>query len=457
MRISLLILFLFPLVKVCAQYWEEVSFPSHWPYQIRSMYADEESGRLWIGGWINSSYYNNESLHMCYWDGSEMTCLDDEFGNLILAITKFQGSIYVGGFLTSVNGEPCGLARFDGEGFVPVISENVGIWGLDVVDDYLVVSGSFTEIEGIPFNRIARFDGTTWSEMPGSFAPSSIMSANGVARFNDAYVVFGNFYNYVDGQEYRLISQYINGAWQPMGNALQGMAAPFSLEVFQGSLFLGGDFSVLAGNAGNMIQRWDGNSWHAVGGHLTDELNSFSYTASVRDFQIYHDKLYICGVFNFAGGMPAEGFVAWDGERYCSLPGIAQGATCMAVFQDELYCAASRIIENGDTIQYLGRYTGGDYLVDCATVGVAEQGDAHSEGVTLFPNPLDERLSIRWPVDFAAEELMITDIAGRVVLRESIPPQSQSFHMNVAMLAPGTYVVHLRNRGAWEKAGRVVK
>ncbi|MFN9393240.1 MAG: T9SS type A sorting domain-containing protein, partial [Flavobacteriales bacterium] len=144
-------------------------------------------------------------------------------------------------------------------------------------------------------------------------------------------------------------------------------------------------------------------------------------------------------------------------ERYCSLPGIAQGATCMAVFQDELYCAASRIIENGDTIQYLGRYTGGDYLVDCATVGVAEQGDAHSEGVTLFPNPLDERLSIRWPVDFAAEELMITDIAGRVVLRESIPPQSQSFHMNVAMLAPGTYVVHLRNRGAWQKAGRVVK
>ena len=456
MRISLLILFLFPLVKVCAQYWEEVSFPSHWPYQIRSMYADEESGRLWIGGWINSSYYNNESLHMCYWDGSEMTCLDDEFGSVILAITKFQGNIYVGGMSHTLNDMPCRLARFDGEGFVPVANCNGTIWGLDVVDDYLVVSGSFTEIEGIPFNRIARFDGTTWSEMPGSFAPSSIMSANGVARFNDAYVVFGNFYNYVDGQEYRLISQYINGAWQPMGNALQGIA-PFDLEVFQGSLYLGGDFSVLAGNAGNMIQRWDGNSWHAVGGHLTDEFNSFSYTASVTDFQIYHDKLYMCGRFDFAGGMPAEGFVAWDGERYCSLPGIAQGATCMAVFQDELYCAASRIIENGDTIQYLGRYTGGDYLVDCTTVDVAEQGDAHSEGVTLFPNPLDEHLSIRWPVDFAVEELMITDIAGRVVLHESIPPQSQSFHMNVAMLAPGTYVVHLRNRGAWQKAGRVVK
>jgi hypothetical protein len=421
------------------------------------MYADEETGRLWIGGWINSSYYQNESLHMCYWDGSEMTCLDDEFGSLILAITKFQGSIYVGGMSHTLNDVPCRIARFDGEGFVPVANCNGTIWGLDVVDDYLVVSGSFTEIEGIPFNRIARFDGTTWSEMPGSFAPSSIMSTNGVKQFNDAYVAFGNFYNYEEGLEYRLISQYTDGTWQSMGNAIQGWAAPFSLEVFQGSLYLGGDFSAFSGNAGNMIQRWDGDTWYSVGGHLTDELNSFNYSAPVRDFQIYHDKLYMCGGFDFAGGMPAEGFVAWDGEKYCSLPGIAQGATCMAVFQDELYCAATRIIENGDTIQYLGRYTGGDYLVDCTAVSVDEEPDESSEVCALFPNPMEEFLTIRWPAKWRAQEIEITDVTGRKVIQQQVPLNAGQMTLHTDFAAPGTYTVSIRSYDQWHYAGRVVK
>ncbi|MFN9801195.1 MAG: hypothetical protein ACK54P_14350, partial [Bacteroidota bacterium] len=160
-RLLVLLVILQSILSNAQNYWEEIPF-TLWPNQIRSLYADEESGRLWIGGWINSSYYQNESLHMCYWDGSEMTCLDDEFGSVILAITKFQGNIYVGGMSHTLNDMPCRLARFDGEGFVPVANCNGTIWGLDVVDDYLVVSGSFTEIEGIPFNRIARFDGTTW-------------------------------------------------------------------------------------------------------------------------------------------------------------------------------------------------------------------------------------------------------------------------------------------------------
>jgi hypothetical protein len=421
------------------------------------MYADEETGRLWIGGWINSSYYQNESLHMCYWDGSEMTCLDDEFGSLILAITKFQGSIYVGGMSHTLNDVPCRIARFDGEGFVPVANCNGTIWGLDVVDDYLVVSGSFTEIEGIPFNRIARFDGTTWSEMPDFFEPSQYVDVlSGAGRFNDEIIAFGNF-QFGENYEYSEIAQYKQGMWQNMGPGILGMNYTQDIEVFQGNLYVGGDFSLFAGNAGNMIQRWDGNTWHPVGGHLTDAFNSFNYSAPVRDFQIYHDKLYMCGGFDFAGGMPAEGFVAWDGEKYCSLPGIAQGATCMAVFQDELYCAATRIIENGDTIQYLGRYTGGDYLVDCTAVSVDEEPDESSEVCALFPNPMEEFLTIRWPAKWRAQEIEITDVTGRKVIQQQVPLNAGQMTLHTDFAAPGTYTVSIRSYDQWHYAGRVVK
>jgi hypothetical protein len=103
-------------------------------------------------------------------------------------------------------------------------------WDLTVWDDgsgpALFAGGSFTTVQGLPVSRIARFDGKTWSALPGTFA-----SPSGLSSFT--YPVVRSLCPYDD------------------------VSGP--------NLYVGGDFTGIAGLASPNLVRWDGTSWSAVG------------------------------------------------------------------------------------------------------------------------------------------------------------------------------------------------
>ncbi len=86
-----------------------------------------------------------------------------------------------------------------------------------------------------------------------------------------------------------------------------------------------------------------------------------------------------------------------------------------------------------------------------SSLGIA--GNGTSEGMTVFPNPASQKITITWNGQTdAATSFSITSITGTVVARsQSLSGKSGSIEMQVGSLAPGLYFVH----GTGSTAGKI--
>jgi hypothetical protein len=112
-----------------------------------------------------------------------------------------------------------------------------------------------------------------------------------------------------------------NPSWVPTfsgGNGPNGLV--YSLEVFDDgsgpALFVGGNFSEVAGVSANNIAKWDGEKWSS----LSSGLNSV-----VRALEVHDDgtgageKLYATGLFTQSGDNGMSHIASWDGAEWSAL------------------------------------------------------------------------------------------------------------------------------------------
>ena len=92
-----------------------------------------------------------------------------------------------------------------------------------------------------------------------------------------------------------------------VGNTSSGADEVYSLAVDNGSLFIGGDFSIVGNAAANNVAKWDGTSWNSLGSG-TD--------GTVLVLAVVGTDLYAGGVFLKAGGIPASYLAKWDGTSW---------------------------------------------------------------------------------------------------------------------------------------------
>ena len=96
----------------------------------------------------------------------------DSFG-FAYALEVFNGELYVGGQFTTAGGiaDTC-LAKWNGTnwvavntGFTDFISENPSISSLKAINNSLFLGGYFDTIGNMPVNFVAKYDGTTFSDL----------------------------------------------------------------------------------------------------------------------------------------------------------------------------------------------------------------------------------------------------------------------------------------------------
>lgn len=109
-----------------------------------------------------------------------------------------------------------------------------------------------------------------------------------------------------------------------------------ALTVFNGNLIASGVFNSAGGNPANNIASWDGSSWHALG----SGLETHAGFVSVNALAVYNGELYAAGSFHTAGGVPAENIARWDGTAWHAvgkgIPGSA-GVNTLASYKGMLY------------------------------------------------------------------------------------------------------------------------
>jgi hypothetical protein len=142
--------------------------------------------------------------------------------------------------------------------------------------------------------------------------------------------------------------------WDTMKSGLNDVAK--AMTVFNGELYVGGDFNVAGGKVVRKIARWDGEEWNTVGSGI--HTNIYYLNA----LQVYKGELYAGGRFREIDGVTGIDQIArWDGTTWKKMPGATGSlpeVTCMAVYKGELY-VGGRFTMAGTTEAYnIARWDG---------------------------------------------------------------------------------------------------
>ncbi|MFG0284941.1 MAG: GC-type dockerin domain-anchored protein, partial [Phycisphaerales bacterium JB039] len=254
----------------------------------------------------------------------------DGFDMPVFALASYDDgggpAIYAGGdFLKSGDGDVTGVGKWNGSAWEPVGGgvpggEHQGVRDLAVHDDgagpALYATGFFTQAGGVFVNRVARWDGSTWSPLGRGldnvgFALTSHDDGAGPKLYVGGEFVRAGGLAGVDANH---IACWDGAAWSALGGGANDRV--FSLGSFQDAggrhLLAGGEFTVIGGKALTGAARWDGSAWHDLGGGLvTGPFKSGA--AAFQPLEIDGKAMVaVGGSFDQAGTVAANSIALWS-------------------------------------------------------------------------------------------------------------------------------------------------
>jgi trimeric autotransporter adhesin len=292
------------------------------------------------------------------WDGESWSALGSGMGCCyVYALTAFDDgsgsgpALYAGGIFTTAGGVTVNrIAKWDGESWSALGSGMNGyVYALTVFDDgsgsgpALYAGGTFTTAGGVSASRVARWDGESWSALGSGTggAPNTVIA---LTVFDDGSgagpaLYAGGRFTTAGGVSANYIARWDGESWSALGSGMGGVDSPSvtALTVFDDgsgpALYAGGWFSVAGRVEANNIARWDGESWAALGSGI-----SCCYVYALTEFDDgsgVGPALYAGGDFITAGGVAVYRIARWDGESWSPLGiGMEHQVHDLTVFDD---------------------------------------------------------------------------------------------------------------------------
>lgn len=225
---------------------------------------------------------------------------------IIRTLLAFNGELIIGGVFTSINGVPANrIARFDGRRFAPIGSGfRAGFVGaLCAYNGALYAAGSFGSPQmpaGDP-SRVAFWNGSSW-QSAGTGLGSTVEA---LTVYNGKLIAGGWFSLSGSGGSAR-VAQFDGVSWTPLSPTFnKNISTIFTLSATSAGLVAGGYFHNTEGFVGAMF--FNGTDWVAMDGGVS----SASGTASVWNSTTFRDQFVLLGDFDFSGSVPAYGMAVW--------------------------------------------------------------------------------------------------------------------------------------------------
>jgi len=309
------------------------------------VYDDGTGPGLYVGGDFISAG-GVTANRVARWDGAAWSNLSGPSGNgankEVNALTVFDDgtgpALHVGGDFETAGGVSANrVARWDGTSWTALNEPSGGgiggiILALSTHDDgtgpALYAGGNFATAGGVIANRVARWNGSDWSPLSGPAGNGMDNNVNAFAVFDDgtgpALFVGGGF-NTAGGVTVNKIARW-DGYWSalygPSGNGMNGWVN--ALAVFDdgsgAALYAGGWFTTAGGVTVDRIARWDGTGWSALTGP-----SGTGVSGEVNALAVFDDGsgpgLYVGGDFWDAGGVSVNKIARWDGSEWSALTG----------------------------------------------------------------------------------------------------------------------------------------
>ena len=312
----------------------------------------DQSGKLFVTGQFETA--GGKPIHLvAMWDGSSWTDLaigksssglEGEAPTIFDLSVSRSGELYAGASFTTIDGVAANnIARWNGSSWNALstkdgngVNESVSAISVNK-DGQVFVGGNFTKAGGLPANHIARWDGSswfTWGEV-NEYGMNNIISALAVDPNGILYA--GGYFTSAGIVPAIHIARWDGKGWNQLADGVNAAVHALALDGKAG-LYAGGDFTAAGDLAVNYIARWDGSSWHALGEGMGKDNSNPMVRALAVDNQ---GNLYAGGDFNSAGGVPANYIARWDGTTWSALGGGMDDQVTTLVIdpQGNLYAA----------------------------------------------------------------------------------------------------------------------
>ncbi len=343
------------------QFWNNTGLIAGANNTIRAL--SSQSGDLFVGG-LFDRIAGISANRVAFWDGDRWNAMGSGVNGPVDDLdASTGGSVYVVGSFSNAGGIAAdGIARWNsGTGQWSALATNVNgavtavlvqqVGGSDVV----YVGGSFTSIDGVSANRIAKFSNGSWSALSsglsGGTAPQVFDLAVNPANVNQ--IVAGGTFSSAGGSTANNVAIWTGSAWQSLGTgSSNGVNQTVRFVDFRGTnmVVVGGSFSA-AGTITNVggAAVWKGsNTWEAMAGR--------GVVGDVRGIVENANFTYVMG--NFSRGVNPNGnsvfspnIARWDGNIWSPVPD-----TSNALGTNGAILRAERLGSGSDTFFIAGAF-----------------------------------------------------------------------------------------------------
>jgi hypothetical protein len=282
------------------------------------------------------------------------------------------------------------------------------VWALVEFRGLLYAGGDFTALgDGTPMNRLATWDGSRWSAVPvngtqGIGLPAVFSTVYTLAVCNDTLFVGGFFVTLGDGTSANRIAAFDGATWSvlPSGASNGVDGSVLAITEFKQVIYVGGNFRTLGDGVtvANAIAAWDGTSWSTLRSGTSNGLTS---SAFVQSMVVFNDVLVVSGAFTqFGNGVAANRIAAWNGTAWSTLrSGTSNGANNnvaeVAVAQGRLFLTGgfTRVGSGTTAYNYAAAWNGTSFFpLPVGSGGVGLSASASSFGRTLLASADGERV-----------------------------------------------------------------
>lgn len=208
----------------------------------------------------------------------------------------------------------------------------------------LYVGGKFTEADGSTANRIATFNGATWSTL-GTGANTTVYAL----AVDGSNVYIGGMFTSVGGTSANNIAKWNGSSWSSLGTGTNGYV--YAIDVVGYNVYAGGNFSQAGGIDANYIARWNGSEWQELG----DEGGGTNNV--VRAITVSGSDIYIGGEFTWTWGAVASRIAKYDGTNWYALgSGVNSTVRAIAVNSGYVYVGGSFTQAGGSAANRIARW-----------------------------------------------------------------------------------------------------
>jgi hypothetical protein len=320
--------------------------------------ADGSPRFVQSGGGDNKSEFTPQASCGDGWDERFFTNGASGGNTVEATVSDGAGNIYIGGSFTSVGNVAANrIARWNGTSWSALgsgISVNGTVYALAVAGTDVYAGGDFNTAGGVPVTNIARWNGTSWSALDSGMNSGGSGIVRALAAVGTDIYAGGQFTT-AGGASANRIARWNGTSWSALGSGVNGTVR--ALAVVGTDVYAGGGFTMAGGISVTNIARWNGASWSALGSGIS---GGDTGDGTVRALAVVGTDVYAGGSFGMAGGASVNKIARWDGASWSALgSGIGSGTVyALAVSGTDVYAGGFFNTAGGVSAKNIARWNG---------------------------------------------------------------------------------------------------